>query len=258
MAAAPLISCLTITRDRRDMLERAVDFYVRQTWPARELIIVVDRRGNLEWVEAFRSTCGRSDIRIEIPPAVTHIGALRNHSIDLARGEYVCIWDDDDWYHPLRLERQEEALGGADAVYLEDVMHYFTDAGEMFVERVESTGFAASLLCRREAIPRFVERPISAQHGERGSDTVVRMRLEKDRKVALLRGLPWLYTYVYQGSNLWPRAHHVGTAFELSPPGEVLRGMLPGLRGRLLEYFPCPVPAGLTCGDGGNLPLEVP
>jgi glycosyltransferase involved in cell wall biosynthesis len=32
------------------------------------------------------------------------LGSLRNLDIEMAQGEYVCQWDDDDWYHAGRIE----------------------------------------------------------------------------------------------------------------------------------------------------------
>ena len=34
------------------------------------------------------------------------LGELRNLSVQYAQGEYVCQWDDDDYYSPLRLYEQ--------------------------------------------------------------------------------------------------------------------------------------------------------
>ena len=39
------------------------------------------------------------------------LGRLRNHSIDLATGDWCIQWDDDEWYHPWRIERQASVLG---------------------------------------------------------------------------------------------------------------------------------------------------
>src|SRR5690606_5365143 len=38
------------------------------------------------------------------------LGALRNESLDRAAGDYCIQWDDDEWYHPLRIERQMQPV----------------------------------------------------------------------------------------------------------------------------------------------------
>jgi glycosyltransferase involved in cell wall biosynthesis len=35
-----------------------------------------------------------------------HVGQIRNMAFDMAGGEYLATWDDDDWYHPKRLAFQ--------------------------------------------------------------------------------------------------------------------------------------------------------
>jgi hypothetical protein len=43
------------------------------------------------------------------------IGAMRNEACQLARGEIVAHWDDDDWYGPQRLTRQVEGIRSGEA-----------------------------------------------------------------------------------------------------------------------------------------------
>jgi hypothetical protein len=105
---APQVSCLMPTRARAAMARTAIACWQAQTWEARELVIVEQGgSGELaEWVE------GLGDARIRhhrVPEGSMILGEQRNETLRLARGEYVAIWDDDDYSHPLRLQLQMQA-----------------------------------------------------------------------------------------------------------------------------------------------------
>lgn len=256
LSGFPLVSCLCITRGRPDFLRRAVETYLRQTWPRKELVVVVDARGETDWVDSFFHEFPQPEIRRDLPPPVAHLGALRNRSVDLALGDYVAVWDDDDWYHPRRLEIQMRGLlaAGAEACFLADGMHYFEDSGELFLTRWWELGLPPSMICRRSAMPRYTEQ-LHPERGQRGSDTLLQNELLARAKVLLLTERPYLYSYVFHGNNVWNRNHHIHLACRLTPPEEVLRRQLPGLRERLGEYYPVPVPEAVVMQDGGQAPL---
>jgi glycosyltransferase involved in cell wall biosynthesis len=58
------------------------------------------------------------------------LGALRNHSIDHAKGPLCLQWDSDDWHHPERIARQVQgylAHPGQPVVLLRQLCYSFTD-----------------------------------------------------------------------------------------------------------------------------------
>ena len=101
----PLVSCIMPTRDRPEFALQAVRYFQRQDWPATELIIVEDDPSLLAGLLP-------DDPRITLVPSGTSrsIGSKRNLACELARGEIIAQWDDDDWYGPERLS----APGGPD------------------------------------------------------------------------------------------------------------------------------------------------
>jgi glycosyltransferase involved in cell wall biosynthesis len=101
----PLVSCIMPTADRRSHVVRAVQFFVRQDHPSRELVIVDDGADPV-------SDLARADARIRYVRLATRasIGEKRNMACAAARGSIIAHWDDDDWYGPQRLSRQVACL----------------------------------------------------------------------------------------------------------------------------------------------------
>ena len=114
--AAPLVSCIMPTYNRRPFIRLALDRFREQTYANRELIVVDD--GPVPVNDLLRQEPSVRYIRVEPRPS---IGAKRNLACGEARGEIVAHWDDDDWYAPDRLERQAAPIvtGEADITGLE-------------------------------------------------------------------------------------------------------------------------------------------
>jgi glycosyltransferase involved in cell wall biosynthesis len=205
--------------ERLAHFRRSVRDYCRQTHPRKELVIVLDH-GPAEAVAAvasFVQRLGRSDIRLVRPEGEHSLGGLRNISLDCARGEFICQWDDDDLHHPQRIERQLEALAAedGDAVHLEEVMHFFTGSRELYCTNwraTEARVLPGTLLCRRSAPIRYPESGHASRFGE---DTAVSLQLLARAGYVVLRRAPWLYVYVSHGGNLWADEHHRMLAREL-------------------------------------------
>lgn len=101
----PLVSCIMPTRDRRRFVERAIGYFLRQSYPEKELIILDDGDDVLaDLIPDDRNVWYTS---LSKPRSV---GEKRNMMNALARGEFVAHFDDDDWQHPDRLARQVTAL----------------------------------------------------------------------------------------------------------------------------------------------------
>jgi glycosyltransferase involved in cell wall biosynthesis len=112
--APPRVSCIMPTRDRRRFVPLAIDYFLRQDYPNRELIVVDDGRERI-------ADLLPADVRVRyVATPKASIGAKRNAALREASGAYVAHWDDDDWYAPGRLSRQIAPLaaGKADVVAL--------------------------------------------------------------------------------------------------------------------------------------------
>ncbi len=120
-SAIPLVSCVMPTFDRRSFVPQSVRYFLRQDYPAKELIIVDDGPEPV------------SDLLPADPRIVYHrleartvLGAKRNLACDLARGSVIVHWDDDDWASPKRVSVQVAALteGDADVCGVASLLYY--------------------------------------------------------------------------------------------------------------------------------------
>lgn len=102
---APLVSCIMPTADRRAFVPRAVACFLRQDHPQIELIVVDD--GDDAIGDLLPDDERIRYVRVEGRETV---GVKRNRACELARGELIAHWDDDDWFAPERLSVQVAAL----------------------------------------------------------------------------------------------------------------------------------------------------
>lgn len=237
------VSCLLVALpipQRLRYFSRSVAAYCRQTHSNTELVIVLDE-GTADArasIAAQVASLGRQDIRIVEPPGKRSLGALRNVSVDDARGEILCQWDDDDLHHPQRVERQLEALlaSGGDAVYLEDAMQFFPDSRMLYWTNwraTEAKGLPGTLMCRRAVPIRYPETGADARLGE---DSAVALRLQRQGGFHVLTGAPYLYVYVSHGANSWGDEHHRMLARELGISKALLRRRETQLREGLAPF----------------------
>jgi hypothetical protein len=242
------VSCLMVTKGdaaRMPMIAQAIADFAAQTHANRELVVVTDRGGDgrLAALKALIARTGGDDIRLVATEDTLTLGALRNLSMKAARGQFVCQWDDDDRYHPRRIEMQVAALeeAGSDAVLLADVLLFDAAASELrWINWAAAPGGAhpGTLLCRRSAAPAYPEAGSAALLGE---DLAALLDMERRASVLRLAELPCLYVYVVHGANSWPSAHHTMLSDTLSISSGLLRRREQALREGL---GPLAMPAG--------------
>lgn len=194
----PLVSCLMVTKNRFRQAQLAIACYRRQTWPNRRLIILDqsadDRLG--EWIGGLADPTIDFHQAHALPGA---LGALRNRSVELATGDFICQWDDDDLQHPARLELAMAAMAATKTAVsmLARELLWFPSLGRIGIARRRS--HENTLLAARALMPPYPDLP-------RLEDTPVVGRLMNRHRVALLE-LPELYIYVAHGANTWDAAH---------------------------------------------------
>ncbi|HQX51302.1 MAG TPA: glycosyltransferase family A protein [Planctomycetaceae bacterium] len=93
----PLISCVMPTFGRPAYVPEAVACFLQQDYPNKELIVLNDCPGQTY-------TGDQPGVRIvNVPDRFQTLGEKRNASIEMAQGEIIAVWDDDDISLPWRL-----------------------------------------------------------------------------------------------------------------------------------------------------------
>ena len=98
-----LVTVYIPSKNRLELLARAVSSVVNQTYESGELLIVND--GSTDGTREFLDDLVSRDSRIRIIQRESSSGApyCRNLAIRSASGDFVTGLDDDDWFHPNRL-----------------------------------------------------------------------------------------------------------------------------------------------------------
>lgn len=101
----PTISVIIPVFNRQDVLRRAVDSVLAQTFTDYELIVIDD--GSTEPItEAIADTLKRADARLVRHATNRGASAARNTGACASKGSYLAFLDSDDTWHPEKLARQ--------------------------------------------------------------------------------------------------------------------------------------------------------
>lgn len=237
------VSCLMVVLpvpERLAMTRTSIAHFCRQTHANKDLVLVMDIGEECirqELRDHVRSL-GRDDIHVFAPSHRLTLGELRNFSREIATGDVFCQWDDDDLYHPRRLERQLAVLlgGGFEAVYLQEVMQYFPDQNALYWtnwRNTEAASHPGTLMVRRD-VP--VHYPTRGEVANLGEDSAVARDLILRGCVGYLANEPHLYVYMSHGKNSWPNSHHHMLADKLSISQGLLRRREAQIREGLAAY----------------------
>ena len=192
-----------VTARRARLAERAVRCFLAQTYHPRELVIIDD--GDEDYAPMLGRMPAAAPIhyhRVRHNPD-RKLGALRNVSLDRANGDYVTQWDDDEWCHPERIERQVAALeGGFDASVLRYTLMHLDDP--IFVDHPYRTGLRngtpGTILHRRTDV-RYPNRSMR-------EDSDFAAALRRRVRVRIMReGASHLFIRCFHGANTWQRQH---------------------------------------------------
>lgn len=102
---APVISVVMPVYNRSDLVARAIESILNQTFADFEFIIVDD--GSDEATKKILSEYAKADNRIHLLRNAENKGIAyaRQRGLDAARGEFIAVMDSDDWSAPDRLKK---------------------------------------------------------------------------------------------------------------------------------------------------------
>lgn len=109
----PLVSCVIPSYKRNDMITRAIDSVLAQTYPNIEVLIVDDNEKGSKYsldLERIIKSYNRSDVKLLTQPRHINGAAARNFGVAHASGKYIAFLDDDDEWLPTKIEKQIDFL----------------------------------------------------------------------------------------------------------------------------------------------------
>ena len=116
-----LVSCIMPTYNRRQFVPNAIQYFLRQDYQNKELIIIDD--GTDLVADLIPSA---ENIRYYSLKRKKSLGAKLNMGCEYAKGNIIVNWDDDDWYAPWRLSYQMEAMqeDGIELCGINNLLYY--------------------------------------------------------------------------------------------------------------------------------------
>jgi len=215
---APRISVITGTYNRENMLPRAIESVLNQTWSDFELIVVdngsIDKSGQI--ADEFAAKDKRIRV-LHLNPNSGPAGAY-NAGLEAACGDYVAYVDDDDWIEPDYLEFLYEMIRANHA----DIAISGSTGKRALDEKAVLTGEEAVLemLNRRrinttpgtKLIRRELMQDIRFPDGVIACDAAVMYKILAGAEKVAYHGLP-KYTFGYHDDNAsgWVRDHSLLT-----------------------------------------------
>lgn len=138
MSAHPFVSVLTPTYNRRKFILAAIRCFKNQTYPQSRMEWIILDDGTDKVKDLF-DAAGLPNVRYVALPEGERlpIGAKRNRLNDMATGDIIVAWDDDDYYPPERISKSVTALRSAPGhrvpvVGSSELYLYFTDRDEIW------------------------------------------------------------------------------------------------------------------------------
>ena len=211
-----MISVIMLTYNRENLVSRAIESILGQTYRDFEFVIVdngsTDRSGQIADEYAARDNRIRAIHRER-----GNIGAGRNTGLDAARGEYIAFIDDDDWAEPdfleflLKLLEENQAdvsiCGAADKVFDEKKVMTAEEALIELMWRKKYNMAFPTKLFRRE-LTETLRFPEDGAY----DDIALMYRLLAGAKTVAYHGLPKYTFYRHEGNNsAWTTNHELLT-----------------------------------------------
>jgi glycosyltransferase involved in cell wall biosynthesis len=198
----PKISCLCLTEKRLELLKRSIRCFLSQSYKNKELIVVY-KDSDVATEKYINTFSGNLIKGVKVDGSLKlSLGELRNLSIQNSTGAYFCQWDDDDWYHPRRLELQIKFTinSNRSGSILSNLIIYDSSSGESYLSFKRP--WENSIFCRKkDVVGKFRYPSLNKQE-----DTAFVENLLIGNRLNIVTHPP-LYIYVFHGKNTWNQDH---------------------------------------------------
>lgn len=199
----PLVTCVMITgksEPRRRLANLAAESFRRQTYGPRELLVIND--SGEPWIEGDLRKI--NEVVIDRQPGRT-LGDLRNMAFDLAAGDLLLQWDDDDWHGRGRIQTQVAAWQetGRPNVLRREIVGLVAEREAKVVDASHwrAGGFVGTILHPRSVAARYPSQP-------KAEDLQFAESLGKESPIEAVDNDARHYVRLFHGCNTWPREHY--------------------------------------------------
>jgi len=153
----PIVSCITPTYNRSDLVREAIESNLAQTYPHWEMLIIDDQSEDDTWevITAYQKRDGR--IRCFKNPD-KGANSARNLGIEQARGKYIAFLDSDDVNLPNRFESQVKAMEKSGSRFILS-WYYVKDRSNRYYKKINRkvltgrvAGFTSRWMIEKELI----------------------------------------------------------------------------------------------------------
>ena len=113
MIENPLVSCVIPTYKRSELLSRAIDSVLEQSYSNIEVLVVDDNeKCSSDSLEVRRIVESYFNPKVKLVTQPKHFNGAeaRNAGVRASVGDYIAFLDDDDYWMPTKLEKQIQAL----------------------------------------------------------------------------------------------------------------------------------------------------
>lgn len=130
------------TADRPKRAQQAIQDFLAQDYEPRELIVLDDGAPPVEVPKDPRIKLVRCEDR-------RTLGPKREALVQLAQGEVMILWDDDDWHGRRRISAQVAVLGGGKEASLLDQVYAYDELTGIYWESPPQRQFPGTLAFTR-------------------------------------------------------------------------------------------------------------
>ena len=142
----PKISCLMATAGRHGLTQASLAMFLMQDWPDKELVIL----NNSETALFLDSPL--PNVRVYNEPGYATLGHVRQRLLELATGELIRSWDNDDIFFAWSLRQGADRIGNAPAWKHKRSFWYNGQNGRF---ALDANAFEASVTWRSHFVRQF-------------------------------------------------------------------------------------------------------